>query len=199
MDLTHIDYLKCDIWELISNSNFYEICETPLRYLDVCENLGYESSAFREKLEKINNCIDYIIKFKDDFTDPNFLAYNHSFVNYSNKRKKLLKEIQKNDNHIINNLTNDLKKLEIKYNDNKNPGIVHSFQKIYNDEYFITGCLDKYIRVWSCTTGKVVSYKNIDEYITAVTYFPTGDMIAIGTHNGKCSIFDCKVTLNFKI
>ncbi len=69
----------------------------------------------------------------------------------------------------------------------------------YNDEYFITGCLDKYIRVWSCTTGKVVSYKNIEEYITAVTYFPTGDMIAIGTHNGKCSIFDCKVTLNFKI
>lgn len=61
------------------------------------------------------------------------------------------------------------------------------------DEYFITGCLDKYIRVWSCTTGKVVSYKNIEEYITAVTYFPTGDMIAIGTHNGKCSIFDCKV------
>jgi WD40 repeat protein len=62
-----------------------------------------------------------------------------------------------------------------------------------HDEYFITGCLDKYIRVWSCTTGKVVSYKNIEEYITAVTYFPTGDMIAIGTHNGKCSIFDCKV------
>jgi WD40 repeat protein len=71
-------------------------------------------------------------------------------------------------------------------------------QETDSDEYFITGCLDKYIRVWNCSTGKVVSYKNIEEYITAVTYFPNGDMIAVGTHNGKCSIFDCKV-LNIHI
>jgi WD40 repeat protein len=63
------------------------------------------------------------------------------------------------------------------------------------EEKFVSGCLDKFIRIWSCTTHKVIDYINIKEYITAVSYFPTGDMIAIGTHNGRCSIYDCKVSI----
>lgn len=62
-----------------------------------------------------------------------------------------------------------------------------------DDEIFVTGCLDKIIRIWSPLKNKVLDYINMKEYITSVAYFPTGDMIAIGTHNGRCSIYDCKV------
>ena len=34
-----------------------------------------------------------------------------------------------------------------------------------------------------------ISYFNIEEKITAISYFPTGDKIAIGTHNGKIIIY----------
>jgi WD40 repeat protein len=63
------------------------------------------------------------------------------------------------------------------------------------DEKFVSGCLDKYIRIWSITKNnhRVVDYTNIKEYITAIAYFPTGDMIVIGTHNGRCSVYDTKV------
>lgn len=43
--------------------------------------------------------------------------------------------------------------------------------------------------------NKVIDYINMKEYITAIAYFPTGDMISIGTHNGRCSIYDCKVCI----
>jgi WD40 repeat protein len=70
------------------------------------------------------------------------------------------------------------------------------FEEQDGDQYFVSGCMDKYIRIWSSKTGKVISYSNMEEYITSVCYFPTGDRVAIGTHNGKCAIYDCKVIFN---
>jgi WD40 repeat protein len=66
-----------------------------------------------------------------------------------------------------------------------------------DDEKFASGCLDKIIRIWSPKQNKVLDYINMKEYITAISYFPTGDMIAIGTHDGKCSIYDCKPKLRY--
>lgn len=66
-----------------------------------------------------------------------------------------------------------------------------------DNDLFISGCLDKIIRIWSIKRNKVVDYINIKEYITALSYFPTGDMVAVGTHNGRCSIYDCKPKLKY--
>ncbi len=62
-----------------------------------------------------------------------------------------------------------------------------------DEDKFISGCLDKYIRIWSISKNKVIDYTNIKEYITSISYFPTGDMIIVGTHNGRCSVYDCFV------
>jgi WD40 repeat protein len=45
--------------------------------------------------------------------------------------------------------------------------------------------------------NKVLDYINIKEYITAISYLPTGDMFVVGTHNGRCSIYDCKPKLRY--
>ncbi len=36
---------------------------------------------------------------------------------------------------------------------------------------------------------------NTQDYITSVSYFPSGESIAVGTQNGKCLIYECKVNL----
>lgn len=68
-----------------------------------------------------------------------------------------------------------------------------------DEEKFVSGCLDKYIRIWSISKKKVIDYTNMKEYITSISYFPTGDMIVVGTHNGRCSVYDCKVIISYKI
>ena len=77
---------------------------------------------------------------------------------------------------------------------------------------FITGCLDKIIRIWDINSLLEENesksninqnnydtyekynkdYFNIEEKITSINYFPTGDGIAIGTHNGKIIIYELK-------
>ena len=77
---------------------------------------------------------------------------------------------------------------------------------------FITGCLDKIIRIWDINSLLEENesksninqnnydiyekynkdYFNIEEKITSINYFPTGDGIAIGTHNGKLIIYELK-------
>ena len=78
---------------------------------------------------------------------------------------------------------------------------------------FITGCLDKIIRIWDISSiideneskSNTINqnnydiyekynkgYFNIEEKITSLNFFPTGDGIAIGTHNGKLIIYELK-------
>lgn len=64
-----------------------------------------------------------------------------------------------------------------------------------DDEIFVSGCFDKIVRIWNPTKGKVVDYINLQEYITAISYFPTGDLIIVGSHLGKCSIYETVVKL----
>ena len=59
----------------------------------------------------------------------------------------------------------------------------------------MTGCFDKIVRIWNHNKNKVTDYMNVQEYITAVAYFPTGDQIAVGSHTGRCSIYECNVRI----
>jgi WD40 repeat protein len=62
-----------------------------------------------------------------------------------------------------------------------------------NDEVFVSGCLDKIIRIWHIHRKKVIDYINTQDLITAITYSPTGNNIFVGFHNGKCSNFEINV------
>jgi WD40 repeat protein len=62
------------------------------------------------------------------------------------------------------------------------------------DEFtFVSGCFDKIVRIWNPEQNKVIDYINVQEYVTSIAYFPTGEKIAVGSHTGKCSIYEVKV------
>lgn len=59
-----------------------------------------------------------------------------------------------------------------------------------NEEAFITGCFDKIIRVWGTSNSAApLTYVNVTEFITAIAFFPTGEYVAVGNNNGKCSVY----------
>ena len=80
--------------------------------------------------------------------------------------------IDNDNNDNIDSDENRKKKIEIKTNTNTNTKDINK--------------LIKYIKV----------YFNIQEKITALSFFPTGEKIAIGTHNGKIIIYEVR-TDNF--
>jgi WD40 repeat protein len=50
--------------------------------------------------------------------------------------------------------------------------------------------LDKIVRVWDISKKKVTDYINVKDLITSIVFFPDGNQIAVGFHNGKVSTFD---------
>lgn len=71
-----------------------------------------------------------------------------------------------------------------------------AFSPIRPDE-FATGALDRFIRIWTIQQDAKPEYFNIKEKIISVAYFPSGDSLAIGTHNGKVLIYDLIPTIRY--
>ena len=67
----------------------------------------------------------------------------------------------------------------------------------FDDNIFITGCLDRFIRIWKILSDKKPEYFNIEEKITSLSYFPSGESVAIGTHNGKIIIYDVEPKISY--
>ena len=77
-------------------------------------------------------------------------------------------------------------------------------------DLFVTGCFDKIIRVWEIPIknriktnditedeGEPNLYINVTEYITAIAFFPDGDYLALGSSDGKISVYDCHKQLRY--
>jgi len=48
------------------------------------------------------------------------------------------------------------------------------------------------LRIFRIADEELVNYINVQDYITALCIFPNDDQIIIGTHTGKCQIYDLK-------
>lgn len=74
--------------------------------------------------------------------------------------------------------------------------IVVSIAGITNqNDVFITGCFDKIVRIWGTHSLEPVAYINVTELVTAISFFPEGNFIAMGSSNGNISIYECTVCL----
>lgn len=62
------------------------------------------------------------------------------------------------------------------------------------EEIFATGCFDKIIRIWGMNSAAPLAYVNVSELITAISFFPQGNMIAVGNSNSKVSIYEFNVS-----
>lgn len=64
------------------------------------------------------------------------------------------------------------------------------------DDFFVSGSLDKLIRLWDIKNEKLVNYINMQDYITAVAVFPNGNSIIVGNSQGKCLVYDLTIETN---
>ena len=60
----------------------------------------------------------------------------------------------------------------------------------FDENIFISGSLDHFIRIFNINDNSKMEYFNIEEKVTCVNFFPSGNLISIGTHNGKIIIYD---------
>ncbi|KRZ29047.1 WD repeat-containing protein 44 [Trichinella pseudospiralis] len=60
-----------------------------------------------------------------------------------------------------------------------------------DDRYFVSGSLDGKIRLWLIPEKKVCFWNELDEgqMVTAVTYVRKGDLVVVGTYDGRCLIY----------
>lgn len=66
-----------------------------------------------------------------------------------------------------------------------------------NPNIIISGCLDRYVRIWNIKEDTKPEYFNIKEKITATVFFPNGESVAVGTHNGKVIIYNLEPKLSY--
>ncbi|KAI7739295.1 hypothetical protein M8C21_026630, partial [Ambrosia artemisiifolia] len=65
-----------------------------------------------------------------------------------------------------------------------------------DDDYFISGSLDKKVRIWNIPSRKVVDWSDLHDMITSVCYYPDGQGAIVGLHKGNCKLYstaDCKL------
>ncbi len=59
-----------------------------------------------------------------------------------------------------------------------------------NGEWFVTGCFDKKLRVWSIRESSVLFWVDMASYITSIALASQGRMVICGDHEGKATFFD---------
>ena len=58
-----------------------------------------------------------------------------------------------------------------------------------NGEWFVSGCFDKKLRVWSIRDRSVLFWVDLSSFITSVALASEGGMVICGDHEGKATLF----------
>ncbi|PSC74579.1 signal transducer [Micractinium conductrix] len=68
-----------------------------------------------------------------------------------------------------------------------------------DDKMFLSGSIDGKVRLWNIPEQRVVSWQDVHEMVTAVTYSPDGRKAVVGTMKGKCRFYTIeKNTLEYE-
>ena len=196
---------------LIELQNFY-IEDSPIWVIKFSNDSNYLATGGKKGIVKIFEIMNYEYEnFKSSYDKTQIL----SFLNFlSEKPKKTLNE---HSNDIIDlswssinysyllsaSLDYTVILWDIKEKQSFIKKFIHndmltsvSFHP-FDDNIFITGCLDRFIRIWKILSDKKPEYFNIEEKITTLSYFPSGESVAIGTHNGKIIIYDVEPKISY--
>ena len=196
---------------LIELQNFY-IDDSPIWVIKFSYDSNYLATGGKKGIVKIFEIMNYEYEnFKSSYDKTQIL----SFLNFlSEKPKKILNE---HSNDIIDlswssinysyllsaSLDYTVILWDIKEKQSFIKKFIHndmltsvSFHP-FDDNIFISGCLDRFIRIWKILSDKKPEYFNIEEKITSLSYFPSGESVAIGTHNGKIIIYDVEPKISY--
>lgn len=138
-----------------------------------------------------------LIKVFDEEIYREYLLHDSDIIDvcWSNYNTKLLLSAGC-DNYVC--LIDIVEEGQLKRFKHKNMVTGIAFLKSTNDNYFITGCFDKILRIYRISDEELINYINVQEYITSMCLFPNESQLIIGTHLGKCEVYDIKSEIEMK-
>ncbi|KAJ4822553.1 hypothetical protein Tsubulata_049600 [Turnera subulata] len=60
-----------------------------------------------------------------------------------------------------------------------------------DESYFVSGCLDGKVRIWTIPGCQVIDWTDMREIVTAVCFRPDGKGGVVGSFNGNCRFYNC--------
>uniref|UniRef100_A0A7S1T0F1 WD repeat-containing protein 44 n=1 Tax=Tetraselmis chuii TaxID=63592 RepID=A0A7S1T0F1_9CHLO len=63
-----------------------------------------------------------------------------------------------------------------------------------NDKVFMSGSIDGKVRLWNIPRIHVLDFADCHQMVTAASFSPDGDQVAVGTMAGKCRFYACRDT-----
>lgn len=196
---------------LIELQNFY-IEKSPIWIIKFSTDGKYLATGCKKGIVKIFEVMNYEYDdFKLTYSKNEIFSYLF-FLN--EKPKRILNEhtsdvidlawSSHNPSYL---LTASLDHYVILWDVNNENSLLHKYQhgdmvtsvsfSPFVQNIFITGCLDRFVRIWSFNPDTKPEYFNIKEKITAISFFPSGDAVAIGAHNGKIIIYDIEPKISY--
>ena len=196
---------------LIELQNFY-IEKSPIWVIKFSTDGKYLATGCKKGIVKIFEVMNYEYDdFKLSYAKSEILSY----LNFLNEKpKRILNEhtsdvidlawSSHNPSYL---LTASLDHYVILWDINNENSLLHKYQhgdmvtsvsfSPFVQNIFITGCLDRFVRIWSFNPDTKPEYFNIKEKITSISFFPSGDAVAIGAHNGKVIIYDIEPKISY--
>ena len=206
IELQIFNFGDCPIWVMkISHHGKYLAAGNKAGKIRIYELMGYDydnyATSYNNKtimnyLYLVNEKPIKELSHKKDITDLCWSPFKYNLLLSSSvDNDVILWDVSKNKNCLIK-----------KY---KHDDYVTCVQFSPTDEnIFITGCFDKYIRIYKINDDNKVNKKNknmkdisrtitdsfgffnIADKITSLSFYPDGSQIAIGTINGKIHVYD---------
>ena len=206
IELQIFNFGDCPIWVMkISHHGKYLAAGNKAGKIRIYELMGYDYDNYETSYNN-KTIMNYLylvnekpikeLSHKKDITDLCWSPFKYNLLLSSSvDNDVILWDVSKNKNCLIK-----------KY---KHDDYVTCVQFSPTDEnIFITGCFDKYIRIYKINDDNKVNKKNknvkdisrtltdsfgffnITDKITSLSFYPDGSQIAIGTINGKIHVYD---------
>ena len=206
IELQIFNFGDCPIWVMkISHHGKYLAAGNKAGKIRIYELMGYDYDNYETSYNN-KTIMNYLylvnekpikeLSHKKDITDLCWSPFKYNLLLSSSvDNDVILWDVSKNNNCLIK-----------KY---KHDDYVTCVQFSPTDEnIFITGCFDKYIRIYKINDDNKVNKKNknvkdisrtltdsfgffnITDKITSLSFYPNGSKIAIGTINGKIHVYD---------
>ena len=166
------------IWEILTMKDSIDAYERKniLKYMNYCNE-----DAYRIYTEHSKDIIDIAWSKKND-TYLVTVSLDHYAVLYDITQKDAI----------------------AKYNHDSIISCVDFYPNVSNfafnrdDDIFVTGAFDRIIRIWNVKNKEEpIMYVNVAEYITALSFFPNGQFLSVGSSEGKISVYDCEKQLRY--
>ena len=206
IELQIFNFGDCPIWVMkISHHGKYLAAGNKAGKIRIYELMGYDYDNYETSYNN-KTIMNYLylvnekpikeLSHKKDITDLCWSPFKYNLLLSSSvDNDVILWDVSKNKNCLIQ-----------KY---KHDDYVTCVQFSPTDEnIFITGCFDKYIRIYKINDDNKVNknnknvkdisrtitdsfgFFNIPDKITSLSFYPNGSKIAIGTINGKIHVYD---------